>query len=389
MSGPGPAATQQGRPTREMVASPVPSGAPKPRIMHRSRSFRPAIDVSVLVPAKDEAGNLTLFVQLCQEMIRQQEASYEVIVVDDGSTDESWMLLRDLSQHYDFLHPVRHRTQRGIAEALRTGYLNATGNVLVFFPADLQFRPEDIPSLVNPILAGATDMVTGFKQGKYEKAFVSRVYNGLSRALFDIPVRDLNNVKAYTRDIMTALPMRPDFHRYMIVMAAAQGFTVTEVPIPLYPRHSGRSKFGLSRIPVGVLDMLAVWFELRFGQKPLLAFGMAGAALFATGVLSGVAALIWLVVSGQGQRWAWTVIQTCLILGSVFFATGLLGEQIAQQRAEMRELRRELGELATGVAERLGEDWVEHTTRRPEDSPNIGLREPTDSSADVIVPSGP
>ncbi len=305
-------------------------------------AMRPPVDVSVLVPAKDEAGNLPLFLELCEAMIRDQQARYEVVVVDDGSTDGSWALLQQLREQYDFLQPVRHRAQRGIAEALRTGYLHARGQVLVFYPADLQFKPEDIPSLVGPILAGESDMVTGFKQGKYEKAFVSKIYNGLSRTLFHVPVRDLNNVKAYRREIMAALPMRPDFHRYMIVMAAAQGFTVTEVPIPLYPRHAGRSKFGLSRIPVGVLDMLAVWFELRFGQKPLLAFGMLGVALFAIGVLSGLGALAWLLVTGQGQRWVWTVIQTCLMLGSIFFATGLLGEQIAQQRAEVREMRREL-----------------------------------------------
>ncbi|WP_434480649.1 glycosyltransferase family 2 protein [Gemmatimonas sp.] len=313
---------------------------------------RPVVDVSVLVPAKDEAGNLPLFLELCEEMLRAQTASYEVVVVDDGSTDGSWALLETLRERFAFLQPVRHRAQRGIAEALRTGYLHSRGQVLVFYPADLQFKPEDIPRLVGPILAGDSDMVTGYKQGKYEKAFVSGIYNKLSRTLFHVPVRDLNNVKAYRRDIMAALPMRPDFHRYMIVMAAAQGYTVTEVPIPLYPRHSGKSKFGLSRIPIGVLDMLAVWFELRFGQKPLLAFGMLGVALFAVGVLSGVGALAWLLISGQGQRWAWTVIQTCLMLGSIFFATGLLGEQIAQQRSEVREMRRELDELATSQWER-------------------------------------
>ncbi|MCA0376175.1 MAG: glycosyltransferase [Gemmatimonadetes bacterium] len=313
-----------------------------------------AVDVSVLVPAKDEAGNLELFVELCDVMQRGERARYEVIVVDDGSADGSWALLQQLQARFPFLRPVRHRTQRGIAEALRTGWLHSRGEVLVFYPADLQFKPEDIPSLVAPILDGDSDMVTGYKQGTYEKAFVSRIYNGLSRTLFHVPVRDLNNVKAYRREIMASLPLRPDFHRYMIVLAAAQGFTVSEVPIPLYPRHSGRSKFGLSRIPVGVLDMLAVWFELRFGQKPLLAFGMLGAALFATGTVAGLGALGWLAVTGVGQRWVWTLIQTCLLLGSVFFATGLLGEQVAQQRAEVRELRRELDDLA-GRAQDLDE----------------------------------
>jgi hypothetical protein len=217
--------------------------------------------------------------------------------------------------------------------------------VLVFYPADLQFLPEDIPRLVEPILRGETDMVTGYKEGKYEKQFVSSVYNRLSRALFDVPVRDLNSVKAYRREIMDQLPMRPDWHRYMIVLAAAEGFSVSEVPIPLYPRRAGKSKFGIGRIPVGVLDLLSVWFELRFGKKPLLLFGMLGAALFALGVLIGVVAVLWRIVAGEGFRPLINLVETCLVLGSVFFATGLLGEQIAGQRAEVRELRRQLDEM--------------------------------------------
>jgi hypothetical protein len=190
-------------------------------------------------------------------------------------------------------------------------------------------------------------MVTGFKEGKYEKAFVSGIYNRLSRSLFHVPVKDLNSVKAYRREIMDALPVRPDWHRYMIVIAAAQGFTVTEIPVPLYPRHAGRSKFGLSRIPVGVLDMLSVWFELRFGKKPLLLFGMLGAGLFLLGFLTGVFAILYRIFAGVGYRPLLTLVETCLLLGSVFFATGLLGEQIAGQRAELREMRRQLDELKT------------------------------------------
>jgi glycosyltransferase involved in cell wall biosynthesis len=300
--------------------------------------------VSVLVPAKDEAENLPLFLQLCDEAFRGRAERYEVIVIDDGSTDDTAKVLATLAEKYPFVRVVRHRSQRGIADALRTGFLAARGDILVFYPADLQFKPEDIPRLVAPILAGASDMVTGFKQGTYEKAFVSGIYNKLSRALFHVPVRDLNNVKAYRREIMEEQPARPDWHRYMIVLAAAKGYTVTEIPVPLYPRHAGKSKFGISRIPIGVLDMLAVWFELRFGQKPLLAFGMLGAALFAIGLLAGIGALILLATLDIGVRAIWTVIQTCLVLGSVFFATGLLGEQIAVLRAEQRELRRLLDE---------------------------------------------
>lgn len=314
--------------------------------MSSAERSAPPVDVSVLVPAKDEAENLPLFMEQADAAFRASPLRFEVIVVDDGSHDNSWAVLGELRKRYPFLKAVRHRSQRGIADALRTGYLASSGPVLVFYPADLQFKPEDIPRLVAPIVADQADMVTGFKQGKYEKAFVSRIYNGLSRALFDVPVKDLNSVKAYRREIMDGLPIRPDWHRYMIVLAAAQGYTVTEIPVPLYPRHAGKSKFGLSRIPVGVLDMLSVWFELRFGKKPLLAFGMLGAGLFGIGVLAGLAALFWLWYRGEGVRAVWTVIQTCLILGSVFFATGILGEQVAGQRAEVRELRRRVEELS-------------------------------------------
>ena len=311
-----------------------------------ARRSAPVVDVSVLVPAKDEAENLPRFMDFAEAAFAADPAvRYEVIVIDDGSDDDSWRVLGELQRRYPFLRAVRHRARRGIADALRTGYLASRGAVLVFYPADLQFMPEDIPRLVAPILADESEMVTGYKQGKYEKAFVSGIYNGLSRRLFHIPVRDLNSVKAYRREVMDALPVRPDWHRYMVVIAAAEGFKVTEIPVPLYPRHAGRSKFGLSRIPVGVLDMLGVWFELRFGKKPLLLFGMVGAALFAIGLVGGVAALGWLAIAGRGTRAVWTAVQTFLLLGGVFFVGGLLGELIAGQRAEVRELRRLVDEV--------------------------------------------
>jgi glycosyltransferase involved in cell wall biosynthesis len=302
--------------------------------------------VSVLVPARDEAENLPLFMEEAAVVAAQNPGMYEVIVIDDGSADESWVVLETLIRKYPFLRAVRHRAKRGIAEALRTGYLHSRGSVLVFYPADLQYKPEDIPRLVAPVLDGTSDMVTGYKEGEYEKAFVSGVYNRLSRRLFRVPVRDLNSVKAYRREVMEALPARPDWHRYMIVMAVAQGFTVSEVPVPLYPRHAGKSKFGIGRIPIGVLDMLAVWFELRFAKKPLLLFGMLGAALFVFGLIVGIAATLWRIFAGEGFRPLLNLIETCLTVGSVFFATGLIGELIAAQRAEIRELRSRLEELA-------------------------------------------
>jgi glycosyltransferase involved in cell wall biosynthesis len=312
-----------------------------------------AIDVSVLVPAKDEAENLPLFMEQAAEAFANSTVSYEVVVIDDGSTDNTSRVLAELQKRYPFLRVAHHRRQRGIADALRTGYLAARGRVLVFYPADLQYKPEDIPRLVAPILAGESDMVTGYKQGVYEKAFVSRIYNGLSRSLFEIPVRDLNSVKAYRREVMDMLPVRPDWHRYMIVIAAENGFTVTEIPVPLYPRNAGVSKFGIGRIPIGVLDMLSVWFELRFGRKPLLLFGMTGFALFLLGVLAGIVALAVRVFWGIGFRPLLNLVEICVITGSVFLVGGLVGEMIAGQRAEMRELRRQ---ISASLPRRDGDD---------------------------------
>ena len=310
------------------------------------RRARP-VDVSVLVPARNEAENLPLFAEQARAMMSANgDVRFEFVVIDDGSTDGTWDVLQLLLPEYPFLKAVRHRVGRGIADALRTGYLHSAGKVLVFYPADLQYKPEDIPRLVAPILADQADMVTGYKEGKYEKAFVSGVYNKLSRSLFNVPVRDLNSVKAYRREVMDTLPPRPDWHRYMVVMAAAQGYSVTEVPVPLYPRNAGKSKFGIGRIPIGVLDMLAVWFELRFARKPLLLFGMLGAALFLTGLIVGIAAILWRVIGGVGFRPLIDLVAVCLTVGSVALATGLIGELMAAQRAELRELRRRVEELS-------------------------------------------
>ena len=124
------------------------------------------VDVSVLVPAKDEADNLIPFMELAALAFAADPGTrYEVVVIDDGSVDDSWELLQRLQAQYSFLRAVRHRAKRGIADALRTGYLHSTGPVLVFYPADLQFKPEDIPRLVRPILENRADMVTGFKEG--------------------------------------------------------------------------------------------------------------------------------------------------------------------------------------------------------------------------------
>ncbi|HEX9053740.1 MAG TPA: DPM/DPG synthase family glycosyltransferase [Gemmatimonadales bacterium] len=304
-----------------------------------------ALDVSVLVPAKDEAPNLPEFLARCAEALAPAGFTFEVVVVDDGSRDDTPRVLRELRGRYPFLRVVTHRRQRGIADALRSGGDAARGDIFVFYPADLQYLPEDIPALVRPILEGRADIVTGTKQGKYEKAFVSGIYNRLCRALFGVRVTDLNSVKAYRREVVADLPLRPDWHRFMVVIAAADGFRLMSHPVPVYPRKAGVSKFTWTRIPVGVLDLLSVWFQLRFGRKPMLFFGVIGATLFGLGFLAGIVALVLRFGFDEGFRPLLNLVETMVITGIALFGFGFVGELIAGLREENRAIARALARI--------------------------------------------
>ncbi len=306
------------------------------------------VDVSVLVPAKDEALNLPEFVERCGAALGPAGFRFEVVVVDDGSRDGTDGVLRELQARFPFLRVVTHRRQRGIADALRSASDAARGEICVFYPADLQYLPEDIPPLVEPILAGRADIVTGTKQGRYEKAFVSGVYNWLCRRLFGIAVTDLNSVKAWRRGVLAGVPLRPDWHRYMVVIAAADGFRLTSHPVSVHARKAGVSKFNWRRIPIGVFDLLSVWFQLRFGRKPMLFFGVAGAVLFGVGFLAGVVALVLRFGYGIGFRPFLNLVETMVISGVALFGFGFVGEMIAGMREENREIARTLARLGDG-----------------------------------------
>ena len=306
-------------------------------------------DVSVLVPAKDEADNLAEFVRLTREAMLPLPYAVELVIVNDGSHDGTPRLLEDLIAKHPFVRVVTHRTQRGIADALKSGADVARGRVLVYYPADMQYLPSDIPALVDPILAGQADVVTGTKQGGYDKRFVSGVYNALCRWLFGVRVKDLNSVKAYRREIMDSVPMRPDWHRFMVVIAASQGYRLAERPVPVHPRRAGASKFGIGRIPVGVLDLMSVWFQLRFGRKPMLFFGVLGATLFSLGSLVGLVAIyLRFGPPHVGFRPLLDLIMVLVISGVVLFGFGFVGEMLAGMREELRVLQRELDRLREG-----------------------------------------
>lgn len=299
-------------------------------------------DVSVLVPALDEADNLPEFVRQCRAALEDEPYACEVVIVDDGSTDATPAVLGELQRAHPFVRSVRHRAPRGIADALRSAADIAGGAIFVFYPADLQFVPADIPRLVEPIRNGEADVVTGTKQGDYEKAFVSNMYNRLCRWLFGVRVTDLNAVKAYRREVVDTLPGRPDWHRFMVVIAAAEGFRIAERPVTLHARRAGQSKFGLGRIPVGVFDLLSVWFQLRFGRKPLLFFGVTGTLLFTLGFLTGVVALVIRFGWGVGFRPLLDLVMVLVISGIALFGFGFVGEMLAGMREEIGAIRNEV-----------------------------------------------
>lgn len=308
-----------------------PSGPPRQRRRQRPSGRRPGpreMRVSIVVPAKDEAENLPLLFEKFAEQFGRKRLSGEVIVVDDGSTDATYEVARAGAGQYRWLRVKRHTMNRGLTAALKTGFDAARNDIFIFWPADLQYVPEDIPRLVDKFSEGY-DVVTGWKQGRYGlKRLVSFLYNLFSRLLFHVEVHDLNSVKGFKREVIERIPWRKDWHRYMVVWAADQGYRVGEVKVKLYPRFRGKTKFSVWRIPVGVLDLLAVKFQMSFLRKPLLFFGSWGLVLIGLGILVGAFAIYLRVVLSEGYRPLLYLVILCETIGVLLFAIGFLAEAI-------------------------------------------------------------
>lgn len=298
--------------------------------------------ISTIVPAMNEAGNIEEFCRLFDRMAQDSPHRHELIYIDDGSTDDTLKQIEEAAGRYDFVRYAIHPVNRGLTAALQTGFAIAHGEIFVFYPADLQFLPEDIPKLVQPVVDGA-DVCTGWKQGKYNKRFVSRVYNSISRRIFRVKVHDLNSCKAFRREVAERVFLRRDWHRYLVPLAADAGYRIAEVKVTLHDRAWGESKFSsLSRIPIGVLDMLAVKFQLTFLRKPLLFFGLIGSIIFALGVLTGLVALYLRYVEGQGHRELLYLVMLLIGVGMALFMMGFVTEGQTAIKEELSDLRRQL-----------------------------------------------
>ncbi len=304
---------------------------------------RPA--VSVLIPAHNEAGNVT---ELVARVGRALEAAGlddgqgEMVFVDDGSTDGTGDAAEQLAASYPFLHVIRHRRNRGLTAALRTGFHAVRGDFILFLPADLESDPEtDIPLLLGKLNEGY-DVVSGWRQGRKEgKVFASAIYNLASRWLFGLRLHDMNWIKGFRREVIESLPpLRSDWHRFLLHIAAHQGYRVGEVATPWHRRKSGRSKFGFSRIPKSLLDVLVVWFLLTFSRAPMRFFGGLGLAAL---LLSSTTFLwllwLWLANGAQRRPFFWAAIGLA-IAGLILFLIGFIAELVVSQAEQLAEVER-------------------------------------------------
>ncbi len=300
-------------------------------------------DFAVVVPAFNEAPMVPELIQALKSSFQELGLQGEVILVDDGSDDGTGDLAEKEGEDWPNLRVLRHRSNQGKTEALVTAAESTEKTFLVLFDADLQHLPEDIPRFLAQLQDG-WDVVTGRKVGDYQKPVVSGIYNWLSRRIFDIPVSDLNSMKAFRREVVEELPMRHDWHRFFVVLAFAKGFSVSEIDIELHPRRAGTSKYsGRFRIFSGLMDLLSVWFLLLFSRKPMILFGFSGFALIVLGLAVGGVAFYLRFVEGMGFRPLLYLVILLETVGFVLLGVGFMAEMVAQLRHEVDSLRRRLG----------------------------------------------
>jgi len=298
-----------------------------------------SVEVTVVLPAHNEEGNVLPLMDQFGELSRKARFTIEVVLVDDGSTDQTLPRAVEAQERHRFLRIIALPYRRGLTEALRAGFSVARGQVIVFYPADRQFHPADIPRMVEKVRSGY-DLVTGRKIGFYNKKFVSSFYNRLSRWLFpSIKVSDLNSVKAFRRELVDVFDYRHDWHRFWVAIVAEAGYRIGEVDVTLYQRGAGRSKFGIWRIPGGVLDLVAVKFQYHTMKRPLWYFGMTGIGLLGASLLVGGVAIYQRFVEGHGYRPLVYLVMSLGLAGVVFFAIGFLAEAVAGVRQQLEQLK--------------------------------------------------
>lgn len=308
------------------------------------------VDISVVIPLLNEEESLTELTSWISRVMDSHGFSYEVIMVDDGSTDNSWQLIESLHQKHAEIKGIRFNRNFGKSAALNTGFKAARGQVVITMDADLQDSPDEIPELYRLIANEGYDMVSGWKKKRHDpagKTLPSKLFNAVTRGISGIPLHDFNcGLKAYRGEMVHHIQVYGEMHRYIPVIAKWNGYTrIGEKVVEHYPRKYGRTKFGMKRFMTGFLDLLSVTFVSKFRQKPMHLFGTLGTLSF----LAGLIITLWVIgvkvyniyhnlpARDVTEQPLFFLALVALIVGVQLFLTGFLAEMMAMRSQSNKE----------------------------------------------------
>ena len=300
------------------------------------------MDLSIVIPLLNERESLPELTAWIDRAL--DDFSYEIIFVDDGSTDGSWDLISKMAKDGNHVRGIRFRRNYGKSAALYEGFAAANGDIVVTMDADLQDSPEEIPEMVRMIREEGYDLVSGWKQHRKDnpvtKNLPSKLYNATARRVTGIKLHDMNcGLKAYKAEVVKNIEVYGEMHRYIPYLAKNAGFSkIGEKPVVHQKRKFGKSKFGMDRFVNGFLDLMSLWFLSRFGGKPMHFFGTSGIAMFLVGFVMAVWIIVEkLVLQGHGLKFRPVTDQplfylalVALVLGVMLFLAGFLGEMVSR-----------------------------------------------------------
>jgi glycosyltransferase involved in cell wall biosynthesis len=306
------------------------------------------MDISIVVPLFNEAESLPELVQWIDRVMEANKYSYEVLLIDDGSTDNSWEVVVGLQKSHSNARGIRFRRNYGKSAALHVGFKSARGEVVMTMDADLQDSPDEIPGFVKMIREEGYDLVSGWKKKRYDPVFSknlpSKFFNWTARRMSGIKLHDFNcGIKAYRSRVVKSIEVYGDMHRYIPVLAKWAGFKkIGEKIVQHQERKYGITKFGIERFIRGPLDLLSVMFISKFSKRPMHVFGLWGSIMFIAGfglaLFLGLKKLIAVyhseVVSLITDSPYFYIALTCMILGTQLFVAGFLGELVSRSATD-------------------------------------------------------
>jgi glycosyltransferase involved in cell wall biosynthesis len=311
------------------------------------------MDISIIIPLLNEEESLPELTAWIERIMRENNFSYEVLFVDDGSRDGSWKIIEELAAQNPSLKGIKFRRNYGKAAALNVGFGNASGDVVITMDADMQDSPDEIPGLYEMIKTGGYDLVSGWKKKRYDpisKTIPTKFYNWTTRRMSGIKLHDFNcGLKAYKNDVIKSIEVYGEMHRYIPVIAKWAGFNrIGEKVVVHRKRKYGKTKYGFDRFLKGYLDLLTINFTARFGKRPMHFFGLLGSLLFLMGfIIAGYFAYakIFLLEFKMTERPLFFLGLLAMILGTQLFVAGFLGEIITRTAADKNQylVERKLG----------------------------------------------